>query len=230
MCGVFGFIASDEAGPNIERLADLAVSAERRGPHAFGWAYLNADGRLLHYKSPGRVSEHLDLLEDLVGARAVIGHCRFATAGSPENNLNNHPFACDGGFIIHNGVIPEAEEIAARLSLRPVSECDSELLSLLVETAEGRTYRERVLAAVEAVMPPARALVLAGLWKPGRLVLARAGNPLFVGRGRRGLYFGSSPGPLPSARSMADHTVREYRWPLAATAERREKCETSVSA
>jgi glucosamine 6-phosphate synthetase-like amidotransferase/phosphosugar isomerase protein len=228
MCGVYGFIARGKDGPNMERLRQMALAAETRGPHAFGWAFVNRDGRLLHYKSPGRVSEHLGLMDELEGCRAVIGHCRYATAGSPDNNLNNHPFACDGGFIVHNGTIPSADRILDRKGLRAVSQCDSELLALLVEIAPGRSWRERVTWTVERVSSVAPALVLAGLWKPGHLVLARAGNPLFVGAGRRGVYFCSLAGPLPDeARAMADDTVREYAWPLTARAnKRRVRCAT----
>jgi glucosamine 6-phosphate synthetase-like amidotransferase/phosphosugar isomerase protein len=192
----------------------MAIATERRGAHAFGWAFLNADGRILHYKAPGAISRHLGLLDEMEGARAVIGHCRFATVGDPANNLNNHPFACDGGFVIHNGQIPGAGILAREKGLRPVTECDSELLALLIETAAGATWRERCVWAVEQV-PQGRPLVLAGLWKPGRLVLVRRGNPLFVGASARGVYFASSEGGLPrGAQPMADGTAREYPWPV----------------
>lgn len=213
MCGIFGYVASGNKGPNVQRLREMAIATERRGPHAFGWAWLDAAGRLRHYKQPGRITDHLELLADLAAARIVIGHCRWATAGDPANNLNNHPFACDGGFIIHNGVIHDAGKIARAHALRTVTECDSEILARLIEEADAGGLLARCTEAVDAV-DVASPLVMAGLWKPGRLVLVRRGNPLHLAATSRGLYFASLADGLPTgAEMMGDGTAREYRWP-----------------
>jgi hypothetical protein len=50
------------------------------------------------------------------------------------------------------------------------------------------------------------------LWsRPGRLVVARRGNPLHCGRSARGVYVGSLAGGLPGkVRELRDNAVAEF--------------------
>jgi glucosamine 6-phosphate synthetase-like amidotransferase/phosphosugar isomerase protein len=138
MCGVFGFVAKDdEKTIDLPTLKRIAVDTESRGPHAWGMAWIDSRGRLNCFKQTGRVSQALGLLAMARDARALIGHCRFATQGDPANNLNNHPFAADGGWIVHNGIIRGYEQLVADFDLHPVTECDSEALALLIEKLDG---------------------------------------------------------------------------------------------
>ena len=84
-----------------------------RGPHAFGFAWLDWEGRLRMFKQTGKITSNLGLLRMMKNARIIVGHCRYATHGAPENNLNNHPHPADGGWIVHNGVVSNHEELAA---------------------------------------------------------------------------------------------------------------------
>lgn len=194
MCGVFGFVGTTR--PNLARLRDIAINTMTRGDHAFGFAWIDGRGRLKMYKQHGRIADHLDTLELVADARMIIGHCRWATHGKPANNINNHPHPSDGGWIVHNGMIPGHARIGARNGFFPVSECDTEVLAQLVEDGEG-TLSERCRNAVEEVS--GTPLVMMGLWaRPGRLVIARAGNPLSMGtcvKGNR--YFASYAEELP---------------------------------
>lgn len=210
MCGVFGFVGYDGAGPNLSRLRVIARNTMSRGPHAFGFAWIDSRNRLKMYKRVGRIIDHLDLLALAADAKLFIGHCRFATHGSPAENINNHPHPSDGGWIVHNGVIGHHESINGRHGFVPVTGCDSESLGMLVENGRG-TLAERCRdAVVEAHRSP---LVMLGLWnRPRRLVMARAGNPLSIGRCKKGrYYFASLPDKLPGAVSEAeDGTVWEF--------------------
>ena len=47
MCGVFGFVSRDEGRMNLEILGRIAEATERRGPHAFGFAWVNPQHMLL---------------------------------------------------------------------------------------------------------------------------------------------------------------------------------------
>jgi glutamine phosphoribosylpyrophosphate amidotransferase len=62
MCGVFGFVSYDGKGPNLKRLRRIAEVTMARGPHAFGFAWLDWAGRLKMFKQTGRIVDHLDLL------------------------------------------------------------------------------------------------------------------------------------------------------------------------
>jgi glucosamine 6-phosphate synthetase-like amidotransferase/phosphosugar isomerase protein len=214
MCGVFGFVSHDGGKLSLEVLRRVALVTQRRGPHAFGFAWIDRSGRLKCYKQTGRVGDHLGLLRMAADARMLVGHCRFATQGSPGDNINNHPHPADGGWLVHNGVLPDYERLVGEHGLYPVSACDSEVLGLLVERGAGSVLA-RCRAAVRAASPdpePAslfdlpQPLVLLGLWpRPDRLVAVRRGNPLHLGRAAEGLYLASLPDGLPGAvRSLED--------------------------
>src|SRR5947209_5717981 len=200
MCGVFGFISRDGGKVNLEVLGRIAEATERRGPHAFGFAWIDRRGRMKCYKQTGRITDHLGLLLMAADARMLIGHCRFATQGDPADNINNHPHPADGGWLVHNGQVRNYSELVRSFGLCPVSACDSELLGLLVERGKGSVL-DRCRAAVKAVCPDeepgslfmsSAPLVLLGLWpRPDRLVAIRRGNPLHFGRTEHGIYLAS---------------------------------------
>lgn len=133
----------------------------------------------------------------------LIGHCRYATQGDYSNNLNNHPHPSDGGWMVHNGVVPNYLGLIDRHELQPVSDCDTEVLALLIESLNG-TLIERCIGAVQAIGRGSPAVVC-GLWKPGRLVLVRRGNPLMLGSAETGYYFASLADGMPRNR----HEVRD---------------------
>jgi glucosamine 6-phosphate synthetase-like amidotransferase/phosphosugar isomerase protein len=195
MCGVFGFVARDEGPLNLKILERIAKVTERRGQHAWGMSWINRDGRLCMYKQTGRIRDSLGLLSMATDATVLIGHTRFATEGDPDNNLNNHPHPCDGGWIVHNGMIPDYREIIAEHDLHPVTECDSEVLGLLIEKSTEESMFRRCIAAANIASGPA--LVMLGLWKPGLLVAMRRGNPLHMGQTSRGFYLASLSEGLP---------------------------------
>ena len=137
-------------------------------------------------------------------AKMLIGHCRFATQGDPANNLNNHPHPVDGGWLVHNGVIHNYQSLLDWHNLYPNTQCDSEVLGLLIERAEG-TLLERCLEAVNEV--GRGDLVMLGLWaRPHRMIVARRNNPLSVGKTTVGRYYASLPDKLPGKVS----TVKNF--------------------
>src|SRR5262245_11034455 len=217
MCGVFGFVGRG-GGPDLRVLARVAETTERRGPHAFGFAWIDSKGRLKCYKQTGRITDHLGLLAMAAGARMLVGHCRWATQGDPAENINNHPHPSDGGWVVHNGQLRDYDGLVGSLGLHPVSACDSEVLGLLIEQGEGAVL-DRCLSAVRAVSGTDEergtlfsyrpALVLLGLWpRPDRLVAVRQGNPLHWCRAERGYYLASLPDGLPGkAAALPDGTA-----------------------
>lgn len=194
MCGIFGFVTRDENPIDLEILGRIATETEKRGGHAWGLAWIDRAGRLHSYKRPGKISEQLEDLIMVKDARVVVGHCRYATHGDPKNNLNNHPFPCDGGWLVHNGVIRGHRKINLENDLWPTTDCDSETLALLIERLDG-TLAERCLAAADLV--DSAPLAAVGIWKPGKLVVVKRGNPLSAGVHKSGIYFGSLREGLP---------------------------------
>jgi glucosamine--fructose-6-phosphate aminotransferase (isomerizing) len=194
MCGIFGFITKDGRGPDLARLRRIAAETQTRGDHAFGLAWIGAKGAIHTFKRPGPATAHLGDLDPCRGAAAMIGHCRWATHGRPEDNRNNHPHPAGRGWFVHNGVVTNHESLVRTFRLAPQTECDSEVLGLLMARFPGALgYR----AARTAEVADGRLAIL-GLWrKPARLLIVRNGNPLCFGETAGGVYFGSLPEGLP---------------------------------
>lgn len=180
---------------DLEILAEVAEVTMTRGPHAWGMAWVTKDGRMRMFKQTGRIVDHRPLLAMAQDAVMLIGHCRFATHGSPDNNLNNHPHPSDGGWIVHNGMIHDHEAIAERNGLHTVTDCDSEVLGLLVERGRGRLI-DRCAKAV-TVCRGRSPIVMLGLWRDSLVAVADNGQPLHVGETGRSFYLGSLSGALP---------------------------------
>ena len=209
MCGVFGFVAKNDNGPDMKRLAHIAQVTETRGRHAFGFAWIDSVGRLKMFKQTGKISDHLAILRMASDARMLIGHCRFATDGDPRFNINNHPHPVDGGWFVHNGVIGRKfEDLVEQYDFHCISHCDSEIIGQLVESTEGPMV-DRIIDACHTAT--SNNLVVLGLWKnPNRLIALRAGNPLQLGETKRGYYFASLADGLPDPFMVRNHTALEF--------------------
>jgi len=206
MCGIFGFITSEGRGPDVARLRQLALITQSRGAHAFGLAWLDEDGDIQMFKRPGPAATHLDELDRCRSAVVVVGHCRFATHGSPADNRNNHPHAAGSGFLVHNGVIYNHRQLARRYGLDLQSQCDSEVFGLLMARSPGSIVKRSAWAANQAQGD----LAILGVWRaPARILVSRRGRPLHFGQGRGGFYFASLPHGLPGqVKQVADRSTR----------------------
>lgn len=194
MCGIFGFITKIGRGPDLARLRRLAAETQRRGHHAFGLAWLGPGGELHTFKRPGPATANLGDVGRCRGATIVLGHCRWATHGAPEDNRNNHPHPAGRGWLVHNGVVHNYTGLLRRHRLRPATECDSEVLGLLMMRPGGSIGRRAAWAVAQTEGP----LAMLGLWAdPARLLVARRGNPLCFGETEHGIYFASLPDGLP---------------------------------
>jgi glucosamine--fructose-6-phosphate aminotransferase (isomerizing) len=207
MCGLFGFVADGDRVPDLATLAEIALATESRGRHAFGLAWVDGRGRIKHFKQTGRIGDHLGILRLAADARILIGHCRYATHGSPADNMNNHPHPSDGGWYVHNGKVANYRPLMERWGCVPRSDCDSEVIGHLIEQRDGPVL-DRVRRAVASIRSPEGLAVLA-LWpRPGRLVVARRGKPLHAGGAPEGSYLASLAAGLPGrVREVPDGTA-----------------------
>jgi glucosamine 6-phosphate synthetase-like amidotransferase/phosphosugar isomerase protein len=190
MCGIFGFITKNGSGPDLARLRRIAAETQTRGHHAFGLAWLGPKEAIHTFKRLGPATANLGDLDRCRGAAVVIGHCRWATHGAPEDNRNNHPHPAGRGWFVHNAVVQNH----ARYGFTPTTECDSEVLGLLMAHFPGALG----LRAARAAEVAEGNLAILGLWRnPTRLLIVRSGNPLCFGETAAGFYFASLPGVLP---------------------------------
>ena len=191
MCGIVGILSKTEvAEPLVEALKRL----EYRGYDSAGIATLDG-GTLGRRRASGKLRNLERKLEDdpLPGTTG-IGHTRWATHGGPTET-NAHPHAAGSVAVVHNGIIENFRDLRAGLlsrGRRPVSETDTELVSMLVdeEMEGGKGPR----AAVEAVVPRLEgAFALAFVFADHHdlMVAARRGSPLAIGYGQGEMFLGS---------------------------------------
>jgi len=141
MCGLFGLFTKKNSTGLYDLLTALAVNTEARGKDATGFTWLDKRGRMKHRKEALPSSEFVDqqywkwMQRRL--PKAVVGHCRFTTKGSPEINENNHPHVGERYSMAHNGTLKGYE-------YRPwtelcQTECDSEALLRVMELGDNAT-------------------------------------------------------------------------------------------
>lgn len=203
MCAIMGFAVYGAAKMNLETVAAMVRDNIARGPHAYGFAWIDSRGRLRCYKQPGRLTDHLHILPLMADCKAMILHLRHATHGRPAENINNHPHPCDGGWIIHNGFFPDYHRLIEQYDLWPSSECDSEVIGLLIEESKKEKLTHRIADAMNKI-PHHSALAMLGLWRHQLVAVRRTSNPLHEAETPEGIYFATLPGALPGeVRAMA---------------------------
>ncbi len=192
MCGIVGFIGSQQAYPIlIKGLKRL----EYRGYDSSGVAMIE-NNVFNQYKCKGKVAD----LESLVNGKDLdgtigIGHTRWATHGVP-NDVNAHPHMSGDGYLalIHNGIIENYATLKEALMGQGhvfKSDTDTEVLVHLIEDIMSKTgcdLFEAVRVALCEVVG-AYAIVVMDRRNPERLVCAKKSSPLVIGIGAEGDYF-----------------------------------------
>jgi glucosamine 6-phosphate synthetase-like amidotransferase/phosphosugar isomerase protein len=133
MCGINGFAGRPKEGARTAFetfYREVMLGTEKRGHHATGIAAYRGSNRSVVGKGPVPASAFVKtpVWEKALRSLSAIGHCRYATHGSPSRNENNHPFESGRWALVHNGVILGHTEIARREGVNLSSECDSEII------------------------------------------------------------------------------------------------------
>ena len=186
MCGIVGAVADRNVAPILlEGLQRL----EYRGYDSAGLAVIpTGEARMDVRRKAGKVKE----LADDVRAKPVhgkigIAHTRWATHGSPVEH-NAHPHSSNDRIcLVHNGIIENFETLRDELTRDGyvfASETDSEVIAHLVDHyyAQGLGLLEAVRTAVKR-LEGAYALGVIAFDDPNRIVAARVGSPLVIGKG-----------------------------------------------
>ena len=184
MCGIVGAVRTSEAsGFLLEGLRRL----EYRGYDSAGVVVINPEGELDRARAVGKVGELEQALRQtpLAGATG-IAHTRWATHGG-VTEPNAHPHICNGTLaLVCNGIVENHETLrdaqrAAGLSF--TSETDTEVVvhQVYLHLQQGLDLVDAVRATM-AELHGSFALAVVHAGEPGRLVAARQGPPLLLGR------------------------------------------------
>jgi glucosamine--fructose-6-phosphate aminotransferase (isomerizing) len=201
MCGIIGFVGSNNAVPIIlEGLKKL----EYRGYDSAGIAVM-INGSFAVAKQKGRLSDLAALLnkKPLTG-NIGIGHTRWATHGEPSD-INSHPHLGSKKkiAIVHNGIIENYKHLRAYLERKGIvfaSQTDSEVIAQLAEYYHTGDIMNTIVK-VANVLEGSYALGIMCLDEPDKLYAIKKDNPLIVGVSDKGNFIASD---VPAVLSHTD--------------------------
>jgi glucosamine 6-phosphate synthetase-like amidotransferase/phosphosugar isomerase protein len=203
MCGIAGFCLNKNEHFDARDVSmALLEQIIARGEDATGAAWVQASAtkgerpKIAVSKAPVPAYDFDPYLKSMPKhAGRVILHTRYATKGTPDNNLNNHPIVAGRVVGVHNGVLSNDDAIFDYLDAERKAQVDSEAAFALLNVSK---------------YPPANVLQslqgrAALAWLDGRdkrdLHLARvSGSPLAIGSTPKGsLFFASTMNLLVAA-------------------------------
>ncbi|HDZ8844828.1 TPA: glutamine--fructose-6-phosphate transaminase (isomerizing), partial [Aeromonas dhakensis] len=184
MCGIVGAVAQrDVAEILVEGLRRL----EYRGYDSAGVAVFSASQPLQRVRRLGKVAELAKALdEQSVHGGTGIAHTRWATHGEPSER-NAHPHVSEHIVVVHNGIIENHEELREELKALGYvfsSDTDTEVIAHLVH--HELKSSPSLLAAMQVAVKQLRGAygtVVMDSRDDSRVVVARSGSPLVIGRG-----------------------------------------------
>ena len=193
MCGIVGAVReSDTSGFLLEGLRRL----EYRGYDSAGVVVINQGGRLERARTVGKVAElERALTQTPLAGTTGLAHTRWATHGG-VSETNAHPHICNGTLaLVCNGIVENHEALRhsqQEAGLAFTSQTDTEVVvhQVYLHLQNGLDLADAVRATMDELAGSfALAVVHAG--EPGRLVAARQGPPLLLGRAEKESFVAS---------------------------------------
>jgi glucosamine--fructose-6-phosphate aminotransferase (isomerizing) len=204
MCGIFGYVGSQDAVPIIvEGLKKL----EYRGYDSAGIAVYGKNG-LGVVKQKGRLAALEErLLEQPLAGHLGIGHTRWATHGEPSD-INSHPHVGSKNKIavVHNGIIENYKHLKERLEhwgVNFASQTDSEVIAQLAEHYYTGDLLDTVIHVSNA-LEGSYALGVLCADDPDTLIAVKKDNPLIIGVSDHGHFIASD------VPAVLKHTNKVY--------------------
>lgn len=183
MCGIVGYIGQLDAK---EILLKGLEKLEYRGYDSAGIAVANEQG--IHvFKEKGRIADLREVVDANVGAKAGIGHTRWATHGEPSY-LNAHPHqSALGRFtLVHNGVIENYVQLKQDYlqDVELKSDTDTEVVVQVIEQfVNGGLDTEEAFRKTLTLLKGSYAIALFDNDNKETIFVAKNKSPLLVGLG-----------------------------------------------
>ncbi|MBD3666560.1 MAG: glutamine--fructose-6-phosphate transaminase (isomerizing) [Kangiella sp.] len=192
MCGIVGAIAQRDVS---QILVEGLKRLEYRGYDSAGLAIYN-DNEIQRLRRLGKVSELQQALNEtpLPGGLG-IAHTRWATHGEPSER-NAHPHMSENNIaLVHNGIIENHDELRDELKAKGYtfsSDTDTEVMAhCLHEELKTSSSLLEALQKTTKKLDGAYGTVAIDANDPNKMVVARSGSPLVIGKGI-GEYFVAS--------------------------------------
>ncbi|MBU1992538.1 glutamine--fructose-6-phosphate transaminase (isomerizing) [Patescibacteria group bacterium] len=190
MCGIFAYKGKRENASEIviEGLKHL----EYRGYDSWGIAYKSKAGIVVE-KRVGKIGE-LDLNTiQLPTSNTAMGHSRWATHGTvTEENAHPHFNEDQSIVVVHNGIVENFQELKNKLIKNGhtfKSETDTEVIAHLIEDYMEVGFENAFKQALKELK--GRFAILAMHRDEDKLMAARRGSPLIVGKGKSEYFIAS---------------------------------------
>ena len=185
MCGIVGAVSKREVAPI---LIDGLKRLEYRGYDSAGLSTVENGSDLTQIREVGKVIGLEALVsESVINGKLGIAHTRWATHGKPSKS-NAHPHvSSDKISVVHNGIIENFQEIKDFLVNEGYefrSETDSEVIPHLIHY-HFEVSRDLLEAVRQSVKQLRGAYAVGVIHKDhqNKLIAARSGSPLVVGKG-----------------------------------------------
>ena len=160
-CGLAGSFAS--RGTNVTNIAvEMGKALQHRGQNGGGVAVKGLGKTLKVFKRArafGEIFRSVDVIENnSLRGEIAIAHLRYPTEGSSRENCDAQPFHTlwQGWELAlgHNGSIVDVEQHRKKLGefkIKLESDSDSEILTWLIVTAPGATWKQKIANALSDV-------------------------------------------------------------------------------
>lgn len=207
MCAIFGigFLDGNKAKKEVitELVKRIFIECQARGTHASGMALVNKS-EIAVYKKNVRATDFVERqeYEDTLDAflsginnhnidkpLVLLGHTRFETKGTRENNDNNHPIVANKVVGVHNGHIGNDDQLFNMFQLEHKSDVfprkakvDSEIIFRLVDhfsKVEKMNLCKSIKSAAEKLTGN-YACGMVSARKPNLLWMFRNNNPMSI--------------------------------------------------
>jgi glucosamine 6-phosphate synthetase-like amidotransferase/phosphosugar isomerase protein len=190
LCGIAGYsLGLDSRVERTVAARALLAGIAERGADAVGYAFRRPGSGVTLHKQRSGATALLDQIRVADEATQLLLHVRDYTKGHPSLNANNHPVRHGSVVGVHNGIIVNDDKLFDEHGIaraEPGMTVDSEIIFALAEQSRGRTAQ-----ALQTLYGS-----MAAAWideHRSELLLARGmGRPLWVGTGKRELFFAST--------------------------------------
>lgn len=179
MCGIFGYIGNQDAAKIV---AMGLKRLEYRGYDSWGIAVIDSDIHIV--KKVGAIGDLTQNI-DLPKAFVSIGHTRWATHGGvSEKNAHPH-YSTDKSFALaQNGIVENYMQLKSALTQKGYpfeTDTDTEVIVRLVEDKlkQAKDLKKAVHQAFSE-LEGRNTIILVS--KDGRIIAARNGSPLVIGK------------------------------------------------